>query len=91
MRRLHPDVLCLLNYLLASGPDARCRDAADSNEDGELDLSDAIRVLLQLFARRLQLFAGRAFDPPLGVCAADATPDDLDCRSLRVCGDGVPG
>lgn len=76
------DVLYLLRYLLVAGPDVPCRDAADSNDDGDLDVSDAIRVLLHLFG-------GRAFEPPLGVCAADATPDGLDCRSVRACGFGA--
>ncbi|MGQ9591882.1 MAG: C25 family cysteine peptidase [Planctomycetota bacterium] len=77
------DVLYLLGYLLVAGPDIPCRDAADANDDGELDISDAIRVLLHLFA-------GRSFGPPLGICAEDATPDGLDCRSARACGDKAP-
>jgi hypothetical protein len=73
------DALYLLAHLFGGGPHFGCSDAADANDDGDLDISDAIRVLLHLFG-------GRTFDPPLGICATDATADALGCGTLHACG-----
>jgi len=48
-----------------------CPDAADANDDGKLDIADAIRVLGHLFA------ATGPLPPPFGACGTDPTSDTL--------------
>ncbi len=51
-----------------------CLDAADANDDGLLNLSDAIAILAYLFRQGV-------IPPPSppGPPGYDPTPDDLDC------------
>lgn len=49
-----------------------CLDAADVNDDGLVDISDAVKILQYLFLG--------GFEPPApgpGSCGVDPTPDDL--------------
>ena len=48
-------------------------DAADANDDGGVDVSDAVRILLYLFVNTGPLPA------PHGACGSDPTADDLGC------------
>jgi hypothetical protein len=51
-----------------------CRDAADANDDGKIDISDPIRILRHLFQ------GGEPPAPPFPGPGPDPTADDLgDC------------
>ena len=71
------DVIALLEYLLLGGASPGCLEAADSNDDGELDISDPVRILLALFA-------GQAPLPPPS-CGTDPTEDALGCGVPATC------
>ncbi|MBN1885241.1 MAG: hypothetical protein JW876_06960, partial [Candidatus Krumholzibacteriota bacterium] len=51
-----------------------CDDALDANDDGSLNIDDAMIVLAWMFQR------GEALPPPFLTCGVDETPDGLDCR-----------
>ena len=57
-----------------------CQDAADSNDDGTLDISDAVTTLGVLFV-------GEGMIPPPGKesCGPDPTTDGLRCESFPPC------
>ena len=65
---LHPD----------SGHLVRCLDAADANDDGQLDISDPIAML------RFSFFGDDTIAAPL-TCGADPTPDYLGCADSPPC------
>ena len=73
--------LALLNYLFAPpSPAPICFDAADANDDGGLDLSDAIFLIRFLFAFDCQPPA------PYPGCGNDVDDNDLlGCASYPVC------
>jgi hypothetical protein len=54
-------------------------DASDANDDGSVDVSDAVRLLLHLFGGTGPLPA------PHGFCASDPTADGLDCSIEQGC------
>ena len=56
-----------------------CLDACDANDDGEVDISDAVRALTRLFIGSLPL------PGPFGACGVDGTADVLGCDSFRPC------
>jgi hypothetical protein len=60
-------------------PTLFCRDAADANDSGELDVSDAVFALLFLFA------GGQPPPMRFSSCGLDATKDALDCVSFPPC------
>ena len=68
------DPITILFYLFA---DARldCDDAADANDDGVIDVSDAVFLLNSLFS------SGASIAEPFPDCGWDWTPDDLLCAS----------
>jgi hypothetical protein len=68
------DAVAILFHLYA-GRAIGCREAADANDDGEVDGSDAISLLEALF------LDGPAPGAPAGTCGTDPTPDDLGCAS----------
>ncbi|MBI4606787.1 MAG: hypothetical protein HY721_32890 [Planctomycetes bacterium] len=76
------DAVLLLGHLFrgeAAGAPP-CEDACDSNDDGDLDLSDAVRILIFLFG---------GGPPPLRPYpdrGADPTPDALGCVGLEGAG-----
>jgi hypothetical protein len=72
------DVISLLEYMLLGGDAPGCLEAADANDDGELDISDPIRILLALFG-------GQAPLPPPS-CGPDPTEDTLGCGAPAACG-----
>ena len=63
-----------LNWLFRGGPDPSCLDAADANDDGQVDVSDPLFTLFFLFLEGEE-------PPPPGpvVPGLDPTPDELDC------------
>jgi len=62
-------------------------DSGDANDDGVVDISDAIYTLLFLFGPIAYL------PSPFGECGYDTTEDQLTCDSFPSCmdsdGDGV--
>ena len=54
-----------------------CLDTADTNDDGTIDVADAVTVLSHLFAGSGPLPA------PFNECGIDPTADDLDCESFE--------
>jgi len=67
------DAQATLSYLFLAGEPPRCQDAADANDDGKINISDAIQTLHFLFA------GGSPLPPPNGTPGADPTPDSLGC------------
>lgn len=73
------DPLYLLFALSGSGDPIDCQHACDSNDDGALDVADAVYELSFLFT---------GGPPPAGPypdCGFDPTPDDLSCESYFFC------
>ncbi len=57
-----------------------CLDACDGNDDGLVDLADAVYVLRYLF------LSGKEPPPPgPKLPGADPTPDQLDCKAGSIC------
>ncbi|MGE4618497.1 MAG: proprotein convertase P-domain-containing protein [Planctomycetota bacterium] len=69
------DVIFLLGYLFSGETDPLCADACDNNDDGNLDVGDAISQLDSLFG-------GSAPPPAPGPtnCGVDPTEDSLGCE-----------
>ncbi len=55
-------------------------DAAAANDDGAVDIADAIAVLGHLFAGAGDL------PEPFGECGVDPTADDMSCHEYPPCG-----
>ncbi len=73
------DAVAILNYLFRAGSAPRCQKAADANDDGRLNVTDAISVLLHSFA------GAGALPAPFVTCGTDPTPDDLECTTSEAC------
>lgn len=56
-----------------------CLDAADVDDTGTRDITDAVYLLRFLF------LGGPPPGPPFGVCGPDPTADDLTCESFSAC------
>lgn len=68
------DVIVLLDQLFASAPPNPCEDVGDANDDGSVDVADAVALLAYLF------IPGAAIIPsPFPDCGTDPTFDALDC------------
>jgi hypothetical protein len=66
------DAVATLNALFANGAPSCCWDAADANDDGAVDLSDALYGLLYLYLERSPP------PPPFPDCGADPTAEELE-------------
>jgi hypothetical protein len=64
----------LLNNLFLDGPAPYCADAADANDSGEVDISDAITMLFSLYGGQGPLPA------PSAQRGFDRTVDTLFCN-----------
>ena len=65
----------LLGFLFRGGEEVDCPDACDSDDDGRLNLSDAVVTLVFLFR------GGATLPPPNGGPGLDLTDDVLGfCR-----------
>jgi hypothetical protein len=73
------DTLALLDYLFRRGEAPACRKAADANDDGRVNVADAIGIL-QL------LVVGVSLPAPFPDCGVDPTDDRLACETYRACG-----
>lgn len=75
------DGLLILRFLFLSGEaQPACEDAADADDSGTLDLSDAVQVFLFLFSPAVEQLAGPRS------CGPDPTEDDLECGFFPDCG-----
>ena len=61
-----------LNVL--EGPSGDCEDSLDVNDDGAVELSDAISVIAYQFS------SGAQPPPPFEQCGVDQTDDTLGCE-----------
>ena len=68
------DPVGLLRFLFRNAAQPECTDAADANDDGTLNISDASAILGSLF-RDFGLLPA-----PTDFPGEDPTPDDLDCE-----------
>ena len=67
-------------YLFQRYSEPSCLKAGDSNDDGFLDMSDGIIILLDLGR------PGTSLPPPgPATCGVDSTPDDLTCLDAPDC------
>ena len=73
------DGINLLAHLFQGQAAPVCRDAADSNDDGVLDIADAAYFLVFLFC------CGAPPPPPWPNCGLDPSADSLDCLSFPPC------
>ena len=69
----------ILNWLFTGGPEPGCLKAADSNDSGDIDLSDPVYLLGYLFV------GGPEMSTPLEECGHDLTPDTLTCDEFPPC------
>jgi hypothetical protein len=75
------DALLVLHALFAEPPPLlSCRDAADANDSGFLEVADAVYLANFLFLH------GPAPPAPFSSCAEDETSDDIDCAAFDRCG-----
>ena len=75
------DAVFLLNFLFSGGLSPSCMDAADADDNGQLEISDAIVTLSFLF-----LGGSPPPEPdPFSPCGTDPTKDNLDCASYDNC------
>lgn len=72
------DIIPLLGYLFLSAPEPQCTQAADANDDGRINITDAVWIALHQFR-------GKALPPPHLTCGVDTTADDLSCVEFGVC------
>ena len=74
------DPIITIAYLFSGAPLADCDDACDTNDDGGIDIGDAIYALSTLFSM------GANPPPPFVACGSDPTGgDSLDCASFLHC------
>jgi hypothetical protein len=78
--RAMTDAIVILEFLFQSAPAPDCLSSADSNDDGDVDISDAVFLLLRLFA------GGAEIPPPADTCGVDPTEDTLTCVLPSTCG-----
>ncbi len=74
------DAIRILHVLfLPDPPPTECQDALDANDDGRVNLSDAVVILEFLFRR------GRQLPEPFPNCGRDPTEDELTCETGGRC------
>ena len=83
MRRVLPALVLLgvLFPVVQPPPTAPCADATDANDDGMVDISDAVSILTALFPGGPPL----GLPAPFAACGLDPTVDPLDCASFPPC------
>ena len=67
------DAMLIFFYAFLGDP-ISCLDVADVNDDGAIDISDPIYILVDLYE-------GGPGPPPPNSCGIDPTPDALDCAN----------
>ncbi|HAK96245.1 MAG TPA: hypothetical protein DCM87_14950 [Planctomycetes bacterium] len=71
--------MSVLRHLFGGGRAPSCAKSADANDDGTLDIADAVAMLAYLFS------GGNVLPQPFTACGADATIDALDCAAYAPC------
>ena len=74
------DVFEVLGFLFLDGGPLACPDAADVNDDGAINLSDPVSLLVYLFSGGVAPAA-----PGPRFCGSDVTPDSLPTCTRRDC------
>jgi len=67
------DPAAINSWLFSGQQGPLCLDAADANDDGEVDITDSIYLFVYLF------LGGPTPPPPFPYCGLDTTADGLDC------------
>ena len=73
------DAVRLLGHLFESAGAPTCAKSADANDDGSLNVTDAVWMLLHAFAGMQSL------PQPFGQCGVDTTTDELSCEDYASC------
>ncbi len=73
------DGIRVIHYVFGLSGELACRDAADTNDDGRLNLADALYLFTWLFRGDVSMP-----DPHPG-CGTDPTGDSLDCDAYAPC------
>jgi hypothetical protein len=73
------DAVAFLEYMFLGGTKVTCEQAADVNDSGDLNVTDAVYLLQNLF------LGGKAIEPPVDTCGIDPTGHDLPCLSFVPC------
>ena len=74
------DAIHLYEYLIGEGDAPACEDAADANDDGNINIVDIVRMLYFAFGDADEIPA------PFPDCGTDASDDDgLDCADPEGC------
>jgi len=74
------DAIRIVMYLFLGQTYMLCNDAADTDDSGELDISDPIHLLDDFFRAGTSIPAPGPF-----ACGADPTPERLDCETYPAC------
>ena len=69
----------MLSYLFGPGAAPTCLDAADTDDDGKLQITDAVYALNHLFS------GGATPREPFAECGPDPATDELDCEQFTPC------
>ena len=72
------DVAFIFDYLLQAGSAPKCMEAADADDDGVVDISDATYLLHYVNG-------GPPPPPPFPDCGIDPTTDALTCDQYDFC------
>ncbi len=80
--RNQSDAIAILGYLFLGGDTPGCRESADINNDGEINITDPISLLGYLF-----LGGPGPAEPglPPAACGIDRSPGDLGCLACEHC------
>ena len=74
------DPVSLLNFLFSSGVTIDCPDAADADDSGNLDITDAV------YSLSYQFLGGPEPKPPFPGCGPEGPePDGLACAEFAGC------
>ena len=78
------DAVMLRRHLFTGGTAPACLDAADSDDNGSLNISDYIRILLNFFPNNAVDWGKIITAGPYPEPGIDSTPDSLSCASYTV-------
>jgi hypothetical protein len=73
------DGIRVIHHVFGLGVELACQDAADTNDDGRLNVADALYLLTWLFRDEV------AMPGPYPACGIDPTGDSLDCDAYTPC------
>lgn len=73
------DPINLALWLFQFIPYLPCHDAADADDNGDLQITDVLYLIYYLFT------VGPPPNSPFDTCGADPTPDPLDCQVYTPC------